>query len=59
MHPLTFSKIQSMNSSGAPNLSPDKDLPQTARAELRTSDNGDGTATTHYSDGTVETYAIG
>lgn len=59
MLPLTFSEIQSVNFGGQPLLSPAAQLPIRERAELYTSDNGDGTATTHYSDGTSETWSIG
>jgi phosphate transport system substrate-binding protein len=59
--PLVYAKLQSMNTGGVPNLSPDKDLPrqELPRTEVSTVDNGDGTATTFYSDGTSATWRIG
>jgi phosphate transport system substrate-binding protein len=59
MLPLTFSKIQAINSRGVQALSPGKELPVKAHVAVRTEDNGDGTATTYYSDGTTETYPLG
>lgn len=59
--PLTFSKIQSINTQGQALLNPAHQLPAEAlsREVVSTVDNGDGTATTTYADGTSETYPIG
>jgi phosphate transport system substrate-binding protein len=61
MLPLVFAKIQEINFQGLPLLNPSAQLPRTAapRVAISTTDNGDGTATTYYSDGTSETYPIG
>lgn len=61
MLPLTYSKIQSMNIRGEPLLSASAQLPQRERSREVTGlvDNGDGTATASYSDGTSEVYLIG
>lgn len=61
MLPLVYSKIESMNVRGEPLLNPANKLPQPVRPRevVNTVDNGNGTATTYYSDGTSETYSIG
>jgi hypothetical protein len=50
-----------MNTHGEPVLSGGKDLPARQRPveEVRTVDNGNGTATTFYNDGTSVTWTIG
>lgn len=61
MLPLVYSKIESLNVRGERLLSPEARAPQMAspREVVSTVDNGNGTATTTYSDGTSETYPIG
>jgi phosphate transport system substrate-binding protein len=50
--PLVYSKIAALNFNGQPLLNPASVLPAAPRVEVSTVDNGDGTATTYYSDGT-------
>ena len=58
--PLVYSKIASINANGQPLLNAGSVLPSApSRTEVSTVDNGDGTATTYYSDGTSETFPLG
>jgi phosphate transport system substrate-binding protein len=59
MLPLVYSKIASLNVNGQPLLNPSSTLVALPRVATTVVDNGDGTATTTYSDGTSETYPIG
>jgi ABC-type phosphate transport system substrate-binding protein len=57
--PLVYSKIAGTNFNGQPLLNPPSTLPAPPREVVSTVDNGDGTATTYYSDGTSETHPLG
>jgi hypothetical protein len=58
--PLVYSKIASINFNGQPLLNAGSVLPSApTRTEVSTVDNGDGSATTTYSDGTSETFPLG